>query len=190
MLGGHNLLLLNWAPLNIKALRPRYHHQVHALSDEICFFLLNHNDIIIVLCIDLSNHYDIQWDQYRPLVGPISQWSYSIPLWSIFHVFCSLFNYSPANRHALVWRNGNCLWINSSQLLQRFSLDISHCNALDIDIHHWYLTNFPLWSVVSTVNLCTYIFIFPQTWVYYECHYLRYGLYSVGKIIEHHPCVD
>ena len=188
MLGGHNLLLLNWAPLNIKALSPRYHHQVHALSDEICFFLLNHNDIIIVLCIDLSNHYDIQWDQYRPLVGPISQWSYSIPLWSIFHVFCSLFNYSPANRHVPVWRNGNCFWINSSQLLQRFSLDISHCNALDIDIHHWYLTNFPLWLVVSTVNL--YIYIFPQTWVHYECHYLRHGLNSVGKIIKYHPCLD
>ena len=31
MLGGHNLLLLNWAPLNIKALSLRYHHQVHVL---------------------------------------------------------------------------------------------------------------------------------------------------------------
>ena len=87
-----------------------------------------------------------------------------------------------------VWRNGNCLWINLSQLLQRFSLDISHCNALVIDIHHWYLTNFPLWLVVSTVNL--YIYIFPQTWVHYECHYLRHGLNSVGKIIKYHPCLD
>ena len=31
MLGGHNLLLLNWAPLNIRALSLRYHHQVHVL---------------------------------------------------------------------------------------------------------------------------------------------------------------
>ena len=41
----------------------------------------------------------------------------------IFHVFCSLFNYSSANRHALapVWRNGNCPRCHLSQLLQCFT---------------------------------------------------------------------
>ena len=39
----------------------------------------------------------------------------------IFHVFCSLFNYSSANALALVWRNGNCPRCHLSQLLQCFT---------------------------------------------------------------------
>ena len=51
MLGGHNLLLLNWAPLNIKALRPRYHHQVHALFDEM--FFSSSQSLLSLLCYAL-----------------------------------------------------------------------------------------------------------------------------------------
>ena len=51
MLGGHNLLLLNWAPLNIKALRPRYHHQIHALSDEM--FFSSSQSLLSLLCYAL-----------------------------------------------------------------------------------------------------------------------------------------
>ena len=59
----------------------------------------------------------------------------------IFHVFCWLFNYSSANRHALaqIWRNGNCPWFHSSQLLQNFTsvyIYLPPCTT-HVQLHVW-----------------------------------------------------